>query len=58
MKLAKGSNTLLWPGAKLDKFKEQLPRNKTSVFRPFKAAVLRAGVRPFVQATRERPRPP
>jgi integrase len=44
MKLAKGANTLLWPGAKLDKFDEQLPRNKTSVFRPFKAAVLRAGV--------------
>jgi integrase/recombinase XerD len=44
MKLAKGENTLLWPGAKLDKFDEQLPRNKTSVFRPFKAAVLRAGV--------------
>jgi integrase len=44
MKLAKGKNTLLWPGAKLDKFDEQLPRNKTSVFRPFKAAVLRAGV--------------
>jgi integrase len=43
MKLAKGENTLLWPGAKLDKFDEQLPRNKTSVFRPFKAAVLRAG---------------
>ena len=39
MKLAKGENTLLWPGAKLDKFDEQLPRNKTSVFRPFKAAV-------------------
>jgi len=44
MKLAKGENTLLWPGAKLDKYGEQLPRNKTSVFRPFKAAVLRAGV--------------
>lgn len=44
MKLAKGSNTLLWPGAKRDKFDEQLPRNKTSVFRPFKAAVLRAGL--------------
>lgn len=44
MKLAKGSNTLLWPGAKLDKFDEQLPRNKTSVFRPFKAAVIRAGL--------------
>ena len=44
MKLAKGKNTLLWPGAKLDKFDEQLPRNKTSVFRPFKAAVLRAGL--------------
>jgi integrase len=44
MKLAKGDNTLLWPGAKLDKHGEQLPRNKTSVFRPFKAAVLRAGV--------------
>jgi integrase len=45
MKLAKGENTLLWPGAKRDKkFDEQLPRNKTSVFRPFKAAVLRAGV--------------
>lgn len=42
MKLAKGENTLLWPGAKRDKFEEQLPRNKTSVFRPFKAAVLRA----------------
>lgn len=24
MKLAKGTNTLLWPGAKLDKFEEQL----------------------------------
>lgn len=35
MKLAKGDNTLLWPGAKRDKFDEQLPRNKTSVFRPF-----------------------
>jgi integrase len=44
MKLAKGANTLLWPGAKRDQFGEQLPRNKTSVFRPFKAAVLRAGV--------------
>jgi integrase len=44
MKLAKGKNTLLWPGAKLDKFDEQLPRNKTSVFRPFKAAVIRAGL--------------
>jgi integrase len=45
MKLKKGENTLLWPGAKRDeKFDEQLPRNKTSVFRPFKAAVLRAGV--------------
>ncbi len=42
MKLAKGENTLLWPGAKRDQFDEQLPRNKTSVFRPFKAAVLRA----------------
>jgi len=44
MKLAKGTNTLLWPGAKRDKFDEQLPRNKTSVFRPFKAAVERAGI--------------
>lgn len=44
MKLAKGENTLLWPGAKVDQFGEQLPRNKTSVFRPFKAAVLRAGI--------------
>ncbi|MBX3157212.1 MAG: site-specific integrase [Deltaproteobacteria bacterium] len=44
MKVAKGSNTLLWPGAKRDKFDEQLPRNKTSVFRPFKAAVERAGI--------------
>jgi site-specific recombinase XerD len=45
MKLAKGENTLLWPGANIDeKTKEQLPRNKTSVFRPFKAAVVRAGV--------------
>jgi integrase len=44
MKLAKGENTLLWPGAKLDQFGEQRPRNKSSVFRPFKAAVLRAGV--------------
>ena len=44
MKLAKGKNTLLWPGAKFDKFDEQLPRNKTSVFRPFKAAVIRAGL--------------
>jgi integrase len=44
MRLAKGKNTLLWPGAKLDKFDEQLPRNKTSVFRPFKAAVIRAGL--------------
>ena len=45
MKLAKGNNTLLWPGAKVDeKTKEQLPRNKTSVFRPFKTAVLRSGV--------------
>jgi integrase len=44
MKLAKGTNTLLWPGAKLDKFDERLPRNKTSVFRPFKAAVQRAGL--------------
>ena len=45
MKLAKGKNTLLWPGAKVDKLSgDQLPRNKTSVFRPFKAAVLRAGV--------------
>ena len=44
MKLAKGENTMLWPGAKRDKFDEQLPRNKTSVFRPFKAAVLRAGL--------------
>ncbi len=43
-RLAKGNNTLLWPGAKVDKFDEQLPRNKTSVFRPFKAAVLRAGL--------------
>jgi integrase len=30
MKLAKGKNTLLWPGAKLDKLDEQLPRNKTA----------------------------
>jgi site-specific recombinase XerD len=44
MKLAKAANTLLWPGAKVDKFDEQLPRNKTSVFRPFKAAVERAGL--------------
>lgn len=44
MKLAKGENTLLWPGAKVDKFDEQLPRNKTSVFRPFKSAVERAGL--------------
>jgi integrase len=45
MKLAKGQNTLLWPGAKIDeKTNEQLPRNKTSVFRPFKAAVTPAGV--------------
>lgn len=45
MKLAKGQNTLLWPGANVDeKTNEQLPRNKTSVFRPFKAAVERAGV--------------
>ena len=44
MKLAKGKNTLLWPGANRDELGEQLPRNKTSVFRPFKAAVLRAGV--------------
>ncbi len=52
MKLAKGKNTLLWPGAKLDKFDEQLPRNKTSVFRPFKAAVLRAGLSKVVPAPR------
>jgi integrase len=44
MKLAKGENTLLWPGAKRDKFDEPLPRNKTSVFRPFKSAVIRAGL--------------
>lgn len=44
MKLAKGENTLLWPGAKRDNFDEQLPRNKTSVFRPFKAAVIRSGL--------------
>lgn len=40
----KGTNTLLWPGAKRDTSYEQLPRNKTSVFRPFKAAVERAGI--------------
>jgi integrase len=44
MKLAKGTNTLLGPGAKLDKFDEQLPRSKTSVFRPFNAAAIRAGL--------------
>jgi integrase len=44
MKLAKGKNTLLWPGVKRDQLGEQLARNKTSVFRPFKAAVLRAEV--------------
>ena len=44
MKLAKGTNTLLWPGTERDKFEEQLPRNTTSVFRPFKAAVERAGL--------------
>lgn len=44
MKLAKGENALLWLGAKVDNFDEQLPRNKTSVFRPFKAAVIRAGL--------------
>ena len=44
MKLAKGTNTLLWPGAKRDKLGDQLPRNKTSVFYPFKAAVERAGL--------------
>jgi integrase/recombinase XerD len=44
MKLSKGKNTLLWPGAKRDQSGEQLARNKTSVFRPFKAAVLRAGL--------------
>ena len=44
MKLSKGKNTLLWPGAKRDEAGEQLARNKTSVFRPFKAAVLRAGL--------------
>lgn len=44
MKLAKGKNTLLWPGANRDELGEQLPRNKTAVFRPFKAAVRRAGV--------------
>jgi len=44
MKLSKGKNTLLWPGAKRDESGEQLARNKTSVHRPFKAAVLRAGL--------------
>jgi len=44
MKLAKGTNTLLWPGARRDKLGDQLPRNKTSVFYPFKAAVERAGL--------------
>ena len=44
MKLAKGENTLLWPGARRDKLGDQLPRNKTSVFYPFKAAVERAGL--------------
>ena len=44
MKLAKGENTLLWPGARRDKFNEQLPRNKTSVFYAFKAATERAGL--------------
>ena len=44
MKLSKGKNTLLWPGAKRDEAGEQLARNKTSVFRPFKAAVLQAGL--------------
>jgi len=41
MKLAKGKNTLLWPGAKLDQFGEQLPRNKTSVFPMERRAVSR-----------------
>lgn len=33
--MASGENTLLLPG-KRDKFDEQLPRNKTSVFRLFR----------------------
>lgn len=57
MKLAKGKNTLLWPGAKLDTFDEQLPRNKTSVFRPFKAAAEEATpTRPETHLRRPVPR--
>ena len=44
MKLAKGTNTLLWPGARRDASGDQLPRNKTSVFYPFKAAVEGVGL--------------
>ena len=36
--------TLVWPGTTCDQFGEQRPRSKSAVFRPFKAAVLRAGV--------------
>jgi integrase len=44
MKLAKGENTLLWPGMKSDAHGEKLPRDRSTIFRPFKTAVKRAGV--------------
>ncbi len=44
MKLAAGGNVLVWPGANRDKQGRQLSRDKSSVFRPFKAAAKRAGL--------------
>jgi integrase len=44
MKLAKGNNTLLWPGATRDDDGQQRPRDKSSAGKTFKRAVARAGL--------------
>lgn len=44
MMIARGDNTLLWPGRKRDKEGRQRPLNQSGVFRAFKAAVVKAGL--------------
>ncbi|MCX5743918.1 MAG: site-specific integrase [Proteobacteria bacterium] len=44
MKIAAGTDTLLWPGASRDKDGRQRPRDQSAVSRPFKLAVKRAGM--------------
>lgn len=44
MKLAKGGNILLWPGSTRDESGQQRPRERSSARRPFKKAILRAGL--------------